>query len=201
MAEGLRPRELIGLCGLDPASLDFLKAGYNPDQPRVPTGNPDGGQWTSAGGDAPPVAVGEGEDAGSSRPPGGQPSNPAGGLSGAGTTLHGYATVYTTELKGHPTATGETYDPNKMTAAVLPGTIPLKSIVTVTLDSDPTRSVDVYVNDHGLYQRILNQDGTFTNRPLPGRVIDLSTAAFKALTGKDYGKVMVIVTVKPGQPK
>jgi rare lipoprotein A (peptidoglycan hydrolase) len=109
-------------------------------------------------------------------------------------------TVYTTELKGHPTATGETYEPNKMTAAVLPGTIPLKSIVTVTLDSDPSRSVDVYVNDHGLYQRILNHDGTYTNHPLPGRVIDLSTAAFKALTGKDYGKVMVTVTVK-GQPK
>src|SRR5262245_45621159 len=26
------------------------KAGYNPDQPRVPAGNPDGGQWTSDGG-------------------------------------------------------------------------------------------------------------------------------------------------------
>jgi hypothetical protein len=27
-----------------------LKAGFNPDQPRVPAGNPDGGQWTSGGG-------------------------------------------------------------------------------------------------------------------------------------------------------
>jgi hypothetical protein len=26
------------------------KAGFNPDQPRVPAGNPDGGQWTSGGG-------------------------------------------------------------------------------------------------------------------------------------------------------
>jgi hypothetical protein len=26
------------------------KAGFNPDQPRVPAGNPDGGQWTSEGG-------------------------------------------------------------------------------------------------------------------------------------------------------
>jgi hypothetical protein len=27
-----------------------IKAGFNPDQPRVPAGNPDGGQWTSDGG-------------------------------------------------------------------------------------------------------------------------------------------------------
>lgn len=27
-----------------------LKAGFNPDQPRVPAGNPDAGQWTSEGG-------------------------------------------------------------------------------------------------------------------------------------------------------
>ena len=67
LAEGLSPRELIELCGLDPASLEFPKAGYNPDQPRVPTGNPDGGQWTSEGGDTSPVAVGEG--AGSSHRP------------------------------------------------------------------------------------------------------------------------------------
>jgi hypothetical protein len=26
------------------------KANFNPDQPRVPAGNPDGGQWTSDGG-------------------------------------------------------------------------------------------------------------------------------------------------------
>jgi rare lipoprotein A (peptidoglycan hydrolase) len=109
--------------------------------------------------------------------------------------------VYSNDLRGHPTATGEAYDPNKMTAAVLPGTLPLKSVVTVTLDSDPSRSVDVYVNDHGLYQRIQNPDGTFANRPLPGRVIDLTSAAFKALTGTDSGKVMVTVTVKPGSPK
>ena len=160
LAEGLSPRELIELCGLDPASLEFPKAGYNPDQPRVPTGNPDGGQWTSEGGDPSPAAVGEG--AGSSTPPRDQPSSAAGGRSSGSTTLHGYATVYANDLKGRPTVTGEIYDPKKMTAAVLPGTIPLKSVVTVTLDSDPSRSVDVYVNDHGLYHRIPNPDGTFT---------------------------------------
>lgn len=28
----------------------MLKAGYNPDQPRVPAGSSDGGQWTGSGG-------------------------------------------------------------------------------------------------------------------------------------------------------
>jgi len=30
--------------------LELRKAGYDPDEPRVPAGNPDGGQWTSTGG-------------------------------------------------------------------------------------------------------------------------------------------------------
>jgi hypothetical protein len=31
--------------------LDLRKAGFNPDEPRVPAGNSDGGQWTREGGD------------------------------------------------------------------------------------------------------------------------------------------------------
>ncbi|HEY3908301.1 MAG TPA: hypothetical protein VGM07_00245 [Stellaceae bacterium] len=50
MATGLSPRELVELCGLDPATLGLRKTGYNPDEPRVPAGNPDGGQWTNGGG-------------------------------------------------------------------------------------------------------------------------------------------------------
>lgn len=73
LAAGLSPRRLIEFCGLDANALDVLKAGYNPDQPRVPTGNPDGGQWTSDGE--------SGESAGSSMPPAGQPSNAVGGIS------------------------------------------------------------------------------------------------------------------------
>jgi hypothetical protein len=46
LAAGVTPRELMKTCGLDPAALDLFKAGYDPDQPRVPAGNPDGGQWT-----------------------------------------------------------------------------------------------------------------------------------------------------------
>lgn len=30
---------------------ELCKAGFNPDEPRVPAGNPDGGQWTREGGD------------------------------------------------------------------------------------------------------------------------------------------------------
>lgn len=234
--DGLSPCELIKACDLDPTLLDLRKAGYNPDQPRLPAGNPDGGQWTNDGasgnsstkpaGGRPPTATADadtGPGYGSSLPPHGEPPSAAGGAnesidhgslalpraqpsSAAGgtsarpsTTLHGYATVYSQSLSGRPTATGDAYDPTKMTAAVLPGTIPLKSIVTVTLDNDPRRKVEVYVNDHGLYQRIPNPDGTFTNRPLPGRVIDLSGAAFKALTGMGSGKVMVTVTVQSGR--
>jgi hypothetical protein len=47
LAAGASPRELMKACGLDPAAFDLLKAGYDPDQPRVPAGNTDGGQWTS----------------------------------------------------------------------------------------------------------------------------------------------------------
>lgn len=88
-----------------------------------------------------------------------------------------------------------------MTAAVYPGTIPLGSVVTVKLDSNPSRSVDVRVNDHGLYQLVIGPDGSRSRRRLPGRVIDLSTAAFQALTGMARGKVMVTATVRSRRPK
>jgi hypothetical protein len=49
----------------------FGKAGFNPAQPRVPVGNPDGGQWTSGGGsgDRPGGgAAGDGTDGGRNDP-------------------------------------------------------------------------------------------------------------------------------------
>jgi hypothetical protein len=57
LIEGLTPRELIKACGLETGPLDLLKSGYQPDQPRVPAGNPDGGQWIAA--DASPSTVNE----------------------------------------------------------------------------------------------------------------------------------------------
>ena len=50
IGSGVAPREVMKALGLDPASLDNLKTGFNPDQPRVPAGNPDGGQWGDGNG-------------------------------------------------------------------------------------------------------------------------------------------------------
>jgi hypothetical protein len=49
LAVGMSPRQLVEACGVDPVPLGLIKAGFNPDEPRVPAGNPDGGQWTSSG--------------------------------------------------------------------------------------------------------------------------------------------------------
>ena len=42
----------IALRRHDRALKQAYKAGFNPDQPRVPAGNPDGGQWTDEGADS-----------------------------------------------------------------------------------------------------------------------------------------------------
>jgi 3D (Asp-Asp-Asp) domain-containing protein len=185
LASGLGARHLLESCDIDTAMFDLLKAGFNPDEARVPAGEPDAGQWTPDGSGTSSAQAGADTGAGEGS---GQPTP----------ELHGYATVYHDSFAGKPTATGEVFDQHKMTAAVLPGTIPLRSVVTVTLDSDPRRSVEVYVNDHGLYHVVTNPDGSRSREPLPGRVIDLSSAAFRTLTGTSYGKVMVTVTVKSG---
>lgn len=44
-AAGAAAKRLMG-------SAPWVKANFSPDQPRVPGGNPDGGQWTSEGGGA-----------------------------------------------------------------------------------------------------------------------------------------------------
>lgn len=49
---GVSAFDLIKACGLDPSRFDLVRAGYNPNQPRVPADNPTGGQWTSDGGSA-----------------------------------------------------------------------------------------------------------------------------------------------------
>ena len=68
-----------------------------------------------------------------------------------------------------------------MTAA-MPG-VALGTVVTVTLASDPSRSITVTVTDRGPY--------------VPGRVIDLSPAAFTALVGSlAAGVEQVVVTVR-----
>lgn len=52
---GISPRALMLARGLDTSQLDLLKfiPHYNPAEPRVPRGNPDGGDWTREGPSAP----------------------------------------------------------------------------------------------------------------------------------------------------
>jgi hypothetical protein len=49
-ASFLTDDEKRAAAGYEPLPASSLLAKYSPDQPRVPGGNPDGGQWTSGGG-------------------------------------------------------------------------------------------------------------------------------------------------------
>lgn len=78
LTEGVTPRDLMNACGFDLAPLDLVKTGFNPGQPRVPAGNPDGGQWTSGDG--------SGEVGGSASPaePERLPTSASGAVIGSG---------------------------------------------------------------------------------------------------------------------
>lgn len=81
-----------------------------------------------------------------------------------------------TKPAGRPTASGEAYDPNELTAASK--TLPLGSTVEVTNPSNG-RSVRVRINDRGPYVK--------------GRSIDLSKRAAEeiGLTEKGVGRVKI----------
>lgn len=81
-----------------------------------------------------------------------------------GNTQSGVASQYGASFEGQPTASGEPYDPNALTAAHR--SLPLGTRVTVTNLANG-RSVTVRVNDRGPY--------------VDGRVIDLSRAAFERI--------------------
>ncbi|GHU25892.1 hypothetical protein FACS1894172_03570 [Spirochaetia bacterium] len=86
----------------------------------------------------------------------------------------GVASWYGTELAGSKTASGEVYDPAKLTAAHQ--TIPFGTLVTVTNKAN-NRTVTVRINDRG---------------PLvPDRIIDLSQAAAEQLDMIDSGIAVV----------
>ena len=86
------------------------------------------------------------------------------------------ASWYGAGLSGHRTASGERFDPNRMTAASK--TLPIGSVVHVT-NLENGRSVTVRINDRGPYTR--------------GRSLDLSHRAAReiGLTGTGVGRVMV----------
>ncbi len=91
-----------------------------------------------------------------------------------GLTQEGLASWYGPELEGRPTASGEPFRSDWMTAAH--PTLPLPSYVSVT-DLETGRSVLVRVNDRGPF--------------VEGRVIDLSRGAARrlGLTGRHAARV------------
>lgn len=88
------------------------------------------------------------------------------------------ATYYGREQQGGPTASGERFDRNKLTAAHR--TLPLGTWVRVT-NTRNGRSVNVRINDRGPYGK--------------GRIIDVSEAAARQLGMLDAGVVPVTVEV------
>jgi len=90
----------------------------------------------------------------------------------------GLATFYGREAQGGPTASGERFDRNQLTAAHR--TLPLGTHVRVT-NTQNGRTVEVRINDRGPYGR--------------GRIIDLSEAAARRLDMIDAGVVPVTVEV------
>jgi len=83
---------------------------------------------------------------------------------GSYTTETGKASYYADKFEGRPTASGEKYDQNKMTAAHR--TLPFGTKVTVTNQANG-RSVTVTVNDRGPFAA--------------GRIIDVSKKAANQL--------------------
>jgi hypothetical protein len=123
-------------------------------------------------------------------------SAPAVASTRRGGGMTGMATYYTGSggsdgVAGGPTANGEIYDPNKMTAAVqwsLRGKYLNKWVKVEDLDTG--RTVRVWVNDVG------QMGGTrLTVNQRDPRVIDLSPAAFRKLfgsTSRGVGRVRIV---------
>lgn len=101
----------------------------------------------------------------------GKPSRPG--------VQEGYATWYGGSLHGGPTASGERFNKNAMTAAHR--SLPMQTRVRVT-NKRNGRTVDVRINDRG----------PFGNR---SRIIDLSEAAARKLDMIEAGVVPVRVEV------
>lgn len=92
----------------------------------------------------------------------------------------GEASYYGDKFQGKKTATGETFDKNKLTAAS--PDLPLGTRATVT-NQENGKSVDVKINDRGPYA--------------DGRIIDLSQKAADKLDMKEQGVAPVKVEARP----
>jgi len=95
-----------------------------------------------------------------------------------GDVQRGYASWYGRDFHGRPTASGERFDRNKLTAAHR--TLPLGSRVRV-VHSGNGRSVVVRINDRGPYSK--------------RRVLDLSGAAARRLRMIDQGVAPITLHV------
>jgi rare lipoprotein A len=94
------------------------------------------------------------------------------------TAMHGQASWYGEPHHGRRTASGETFDMHRLTAAH--PTLPLGTRLLVTNVANG-RSVVVRVNDRGPYRR--------------GRILDLSYAAAHALHAVEAGVITVRVAL------
>jgi rare lipoprotein A len=95
-----------------------------------------------------------------------------------GHTESGMASYYGNEFQSRKTANGERFDQGKLTAAHKK--LPFGTRVKVT-NTQNGRSVLVRVNDRGPFVK--------------GRIIDLSSSAFKAIAGINAGVVPVRIEV------
>lgn len=102
-----------------------------------------------------------------------------------GDVLHGEASYYADFFDGRKTASGERYDPDKMTAANR--TLPLGTRVRIRR-VDTGRSVVVTVNDRGPFGK-------------RRRIFDLSKAAAKKLDMLSRGTAQVEAVVLEGPKK
>ncbi|MFA5948577.1 MAG: septal ring lytic transglycosylase RlpA family protein, partial [Candidatus Gracilibacteria bacterium] len=92
----------------------------------------------------------------------------------------GKATYYGAAVQGNGTASGETFDMNVFTAAHK--TLPFGTIVKATNLANG-KSVEVKINDRGPYGA--------------GRVLDLSSSAFKELAPLSTGVITIQYEVIP----
>jgi rare lipoprotein A len=95
----------------------------------------------------------------------------------------GLASYYGEKFRGRPTASGEIFDPDQMTAAHR--TLKFGTVVRVTR-VDNRQSVTVRINDRGPF--------------VEGRIIDLSEAAARTIGMIGVGLVKVRVEVTGGDP-
>lgn len=92
-------------------------------------------------------------------------------------TQCGEASYYADSLAGGATASGQPYRPTALSAAHL--TLPLGTRATVALKGNPSKKVELVVNDRGPYTQ--------------GRIIDLSRAAFERLGSTSAGVLDVCI--------